>query len=50
MELIGVGLSVIDDAPEELCFVTLKHVKASYISSNIEQDIDLTIGGIQVSD
>ncbi len=48
LHMVGVGVSVVDDAPEELCFLSMRNMRGTYIASNIEQDIDFSVDAVQV--
>jgi len=46
--LRGIGLSIIDNRPQELMYITLQTLVAKYEVSNVDQNVELAIGTGQV--
>jgi vacuolar protein sorting-associated protein 13A/C len=48
LELSGVGVSIVDPMPQELMYLRISDIKLAYINSNIQQTVELKIGGFQL--
>ena len=48
LALQGIGISVIDESPEELSYITLEKIYLTYSNSNFYKNVEFSIGWLQV--
>lgn len=48
VELPALGISVVDEAPQELCYISLRRISLDILRNAIDKSVDLRVGAIQV--
>ena len=48
IEIIGIGISVIDTKPQEIFYLTIDKIKTEYSITNIDTNLEVLIGGLQL--
>ena len=48
VELPSLGVSVIDDAPQELCYLSMRRISLDVLRNAIDKSVDLRVGSIQM--
>jgi hypothetical protein len=46
---VGVGISIVDETPQELMYITIEDIKLEYSNSSIAQNLECTIHKVQVN-
>ena len=50
LSFAGLGLSLVDERPQELAYLTVRWLNLAFSDSNIDQTVELTIDAIQLDD
>lgn len=48
VELPALGISVVDEAPQELCYISLRRISLDVLRNSIDKSVDLRVGAVQV--
>lgn len=48
VELPSLGISVVDEAPQELCYISLRRISLDLLRTAIDKSVDLRVGSVQV--